>query len=97
MAKTSVRKDLHSPCLARVIAATTAAVLHSTAAPASAQHLPCGVMFHGAGNFVWIDSSGTTVTTVVTAESVGIYCPIAPTELDATNAVAVTVFWQPEP
>lgn len=97
MATTPVRTDTNPPVFGRVIAISTAAVLHSTAAPANAQVMPSGVIFHNAGNFVWIDASGTTVTTVVPATACGLFVPISPTALDATNAVAVTVLWHPEP
>lgn len=91
-------KHSDPPCVARVFAATTAAVLHSTDAPTGCKHLPAGVIFHGVGNFVWKDATGTTVTTVVAAVAsggvVGVFIPIAPAELDVTNAVPVTVFWR---
>jgi hypothetical protein len=92
----ALRTVKHSdpPCLARNFAASAAADLHDVDAPLGAKHLPAGVMFNAAGNFNWTDASGTDVTTVITAESVGIYCPIAPAALQADNAVAVTVFWR---
>lgn len=87
------------PAFGRNVAATTAATLHldvasGGVAPPGVNHLPCGVMFNAAGNFNWVDASGTDITTVVTAESVGILCPIAPAALQSDNAVAVTVFWR---
>ena len=87
-------KSSDPPCVARAFASGAARVLHEADAPEGCKHLPAGVIFHGAGNFIWEDATGTAVTTVVTAESVGIFCPIAPAELGATNAVAVTVFWR---
>lgn len=91
-------KHSDPPCVGRVIAATTAAVLHDSDAPTGCKHLPAGVIFHNVGNFVWKDATGTTVTTVVAAVAsggvVGVFVPIAPAELDATNAVAVTVLWR---
>lgn len=92
----ALRTMKHSdpPCVARAFAASAARVLHEDDAPDGCKHLPAGVIFHGAGNFIWEDATGTSVTTVVTAESVGIYCPIAPAELLVSNAVAVTVFWR---
>ncbi len=87
-------KHSDPPCVARVFATLTAAVLHDADAPTGCKHLPSGVMFHTAGNFVWKDATGTTLTTVVTAESLGIYCPIAPAELVVTSVPALTVFWR---
>lgn len=91
-------KHSDPPCVGRVIAATTAAVLHDADAPDGCKHLPAGVIFHGVGNFVWKDVTGATVTTVVAAVAsggvVGIFVPIAPAELTSANAVAVTVFWR---
>lgn len=86
------------PCIAKVFAASAAAVLHEDDAPAECKHLPCGVIFHGVGNFIWKDALGTQLTTVVAAVAsggqVGMFLPIAPAELVATNGVAVTVFWR---
>jgi hypothetical protein len=96
MALVATKNDF-PPTVGRVFAASAARVLHDTDAPAGCKHLPAGVIFHAAGNFIWTDASGTTVTTVVTAESVGIFCPIAPAGLDATNAVACTVLWRKGP
>lgn len=93
MALNQVKNTFGPPPVGRVFAKTAARVLHDADAPAGCKHLPSGVIFHEAGNFVWKDVDGTTNTTVVTAESVGIFCPIAPAELDSTNAVACTVFW----
>jgi hypothetical protein len=62
MAKSSVRRDLFAPCLAKTFAASTAAVLHSTDAPSNAQHLPCGVVIGvgaAAGQFVFTAVTGT--------------------------------------
>lgn len=87
-------KQSDPPCVARVFAIDTVAVLHDADAPTGCKHLPAGVIFHTAGNFVWKDATGTTLTTVVTAESLGIWCPIAPAELTAANKAAVTVFWR---
>lgn len=81
----------HVPCLARNVAATTAAVLHDAAAPIGAKQLPVGVISDTAGVFDWIDASGTNVTTTLAA---GIFTPISPAEIRATSAVAVTVFWE---
>lgn len=91
-------KNSDPPCVARVVAATTAAVLHDADAPTGCKHLPSGVIFHNVGSFVWKDATGATVTTVVPAAAdggrVGVYVPIAPAELTVANAVAVTVFWR---
>ena len=87
-------KHSDPPCVARVFATTTAAVLHDADAPTGCKHLPSGVMFHTAGNFVWKDATGATVTTVIPAASLGIYCPIAPAELTPSNVPALTVFWR---
>lgn len=95
MALISNRSDFYAPCVGKVIAATTAAVLHDADSPINCKHMPCGVIFHGAGNFVWKDVQGTTNTTVVPATATGLYVPIAPAELTVANAVPVTVFWVP--
>jgi hypothetical protein len=91
-------KSSDPPCVARVFASGAARVLHDADAPEGCKHLPAGVIFHGVGNFVWKDATGATVTTVVAAVAsggvVGVFVPIAPAELDATNGVAVTVFWR---
>ncbi len=96
----ALRTVKHSdpPCVARVFAESTAAVLHEAGAPTGCKHLPAGVIFHEVGNFVWIDATGTTVTTVVAAVAaggvVGVFVPISPAELTVANEVAVTVFWR---
>ncbi len=96
----ALRTVKHSdpPCVGRVIAATTAAVLHEADAPTGCKHLPAGVIFHNVGNFVWIDATGTTVTTVVAAVAnggvVGMFVPISPAEVTVANAVAFTCFWR---
>ncbi len=92
----ALRTVKHSdpPCVARNFATLTAAVLHDADAPTGCKHLPAGVIFHTAGNFVWVDATGTTVTTVITAESLGIYCPISPAQIVVTSVPAVTVFWR---
>jgi hypothetical protein len=96
----ALRTVKHSdpPCVARVIAASTAAVLHDADAPTGCKHLPAGVIFHNVGSFVWIDATGATVTTVVAAVAsggvVGVFVPISPAELTVANAVAVTVLWR---
>ncbi len=82
-----------APCIARNFAASVAAVLHEADAPAGCYHLPAGVMFNAAGNFNWTDATGTDITTVVTEESAGTFCPLAPAQLQVDNAVACTVFW----
>jgi hypothetical protein len=91
-------KSSDPPCVARAFAASAARVLHDADAPEGCKHLPAGVIFHGDGNFIWKDATGTTVTTVVAdAESggvMGVFVPIAPAELTADNEVAVTVFWR---
>lgn len=99
MAKCTVRADLHGPVYARNVAGSTAAILHQDSnnggvAPPGVNVLPCGVISATAGNFIWQDVSGTTITTALAA---GIYTPICPTSIDSTSVVAVTVFWQPEP
>lgn len=93
MALNQVKKCFAAPPVARVFAASAARVLHDADAPAGCKHLPSGVIFHGAGNLVWKDADGTTNTTVIPATACGIFNEIALAELDATNAVAVTVFW----
>lgn len=98
MALQSPRNAYGSPPLARVVATLTAAILHQEVsaggvAPVGVNHLPSGVIFHTAGTFTWTDASGTTVATVVTAESLGIWCPIAPAAIQVTSVPAVTVFW----
>ncbi len=87
-------KNSDPPCVGRVFAASAARVLHDDDAPTGCKHLPAGVIFHGNGNFIWKDATGTTCTTVVPATATGLFVPIAPAELDATNAVAVTVLWR---
>jgi hypothetical protein len=91
-------KSSDPPCVAKVIAKSTAAVLHGADAPDGCKHLPAGVIFHEVGNFVWKDALGNSVTTVVAAVAsggvVGVFVPIAPAEIDASNGVALTVFWR---
>lgn len=93
MALNQVKNNFAAPPVGRVFAISVARVLHDTDAPAGCRHLPDGVIFHNSGNFVWKDVDGTTNTTVVPATACGFFVPIAPAELDATNAVAVTVLW----
>lgn len=96
----ALRTVKHSdpPCVARVFAIDTAAVLHDADAPTGCKHLPAGLLFHNVGDFVWKDATGTTITTPVAAVAaggvVGVYVPISPSELTAANKVAVTVFWR---
>ena len=97
MALKTIKND-GSPPIARHFDASTAAVLHDDDAPVGCKHLPAGVFLEddGAGegaDLVWVDATGTTVTTAIPAGAAGRYLPIAPAELDASNAVAVTVFW----
>ena len=101
MALNSVKSTFGAPPVARVFAAATAVVLHNIAGAPPVpgpelppiNHLPAGVIFHNAGNFIWIDADGVTNTTVVPASACGLFVPIAPAQLSVTNAVAVTVFW----
>jgi hypothetical protein len=93
MALNTVKNSFGPPPVARVFASGAARVLHDTDAPAGCKHLPSGVIFHGAGNFIWTDADGTVNTTVIPATATGLFVPIAPAGLDATNAVALTVFW----
>jgi hypothetical protein len=89
-----------APCIARQFATTTAAVLHEDArgggdAPDGVRHLPAGVVLDGTdatatADLVFIDATGTTVTMALQP---GVFHPIAPAELDATNVPVVTVFW----
>jgi hypothetical protein len=96
----ALRTVKHSdpPCVARVIADNTAAVLHDADAPPGCKHLPAGVIFHEVGNFVWIDATGTTVTTVVAAVAsggvIGVFVPISPAEVTTANDVEFTCFWR---
>ncbi len=94
----ALRTVKHSdpPCVARVFPISTVAVLHDTDAPTGCKHLPAGLIAHTntGANLVWIDATGTTVTTVIPAGAAGHYLPISPAELTGANAVAVTVFWR---
>jgi hypothetical protein len=99
MANATVRDDLMAPCFARNVAATTAAILHLDVlgggiAPPGVNHLPCGVIADTAAALVWVDASGTTITTTLAA---GIFTRIAPKEITVASAPAITVFWNPEP
>jgi hypothetical protein len=94
----TVRNDLHAPVYWRAFAVSTAAVLHSTDAPAPAQNLPSLVIFNGGaagGNAVFKDVGGTTVTFALQA---GQMLPIGGVaELTSANACTVLVGWCPEP
>lgn len=92
----ALRTVKHSdpPCVARVIAANTAADLHDADAPEGCKHLPAGVIFHTAGTFEWTDATGTNVSTIIAASGLGIFCPIAPAAIRAATTPAVTVFWR---
>lgn len=103
MANATVRDDHAPPCFFRNVAATTAAILHldtsnGGVAPPGVNHLPAGIMVQGTGGtlqpVVILDASGTAVTIELLP---GIFYRIAPKEIDATNAEAITVFWHPEP
>jgi|SRR5690606_30482592 len=100
MAQSSVRRDLFAPPFAKTFAASTPAVLHSTDAPANAQHLPCAVLIGvgaAAGQFVFVDANGVTNTVELGDIVDPLYLPIAPAELTEANDFPVTVFWNPAP
>ena len=98
MALTSLRTDLHAPVYWRAFAVSTAAVLHSTDAPAQCQVLPAIVIFNGGsagGNAVFKDVGGTTTTFALQA---GQILPIGGVaELTSANACIALVGWCPEP
>lgn len=98
MALQTVRTDLHPPTLWKAFAVSTAAVLHSTDAPANAQCLPSIVFFNGGaagGNAVFKDCNAVTTTFAVAA---GQLLPIGGVaELTSANACTVLVGWCPEP
>lgn len=98
MALATVRNDLHAPVYWRAFAVSTAAVLHSTDAPAQCQVLPAIVIFNGGaagGNAVFKDVGGTTTTFALQA---GQLLPIGGVaELTNTNACIALVGWNVEP
>jgi hypothetical protein len=98
MALATVRNDLHAPVYWRAFAVSTAAVLHSTDAPAQCQVLPAIVIFNGGaagGNAVFKDVGGTTTTFALQA---GQLLPIGGVaELTSANACTVLVGWNVEP
>lgn len=98
MALATVRNDLHAPVYWRAFAVSTAAVLHSTDAPAQCQVLPAIVIFNGGaagGNAVFKDVGGTTTTFALQA---GQLLPIGGVaELTTGNACTVLVGWNVEP
>ncbi len=98
MALQSVRQDLHAPTLWATVAVSTAAVLHTTAAPANAQHLPSIVIFNGGsagGNAVFKDQAGTTLTYALQAGQMLAIGGVS--EITSANACIVLVGWVPEP
>ncbi len=98
MALQTIRTDLHPPTLWATVAVSTAAVLHSTAAPPNAQLLPSIVIFNGGaagGNAVFKDQAGTTLTYALQAGQMLAIGGVA--EITAANACIVLVGWCPEP
>jgi uncharacterized protein YigE (DUF2233 family) len=98
MALNTIRTDLHPPTLYATVAVSTAAVLHTTAAPTNAQHLPSFVCFNGGasgGNAVFKDQAGTTITYALQAGQMLVIGGVA--EITAANACVVLVGWNPEP
>ena len=98
MGLATVRNDLHAPVYWRAFAVSTAAVLHSTDAPAQCQVLPAIVIFNGGaagGNAVFKDVGGTTTTFALQA---GQLLPIGGVaELTNANACIALVGWNVEP
>jgi hypothetical protein len=87
------RSDMYAPCVMKTFATATAADLTGVDAPRNAQHLPCGVIVQGAGNFVFNDINGVT-NTIAIAAGAPLYLPIAPAALLVGNTIAsTTVCW----
>jgi hypothetical protein len=98
MALQTIRADIHPPTLWATVAVSTASVLHTTGAPANAQHLPSYVAFNGGaagGNAVFKDQAGTTITLALQAGQMLVVGGVA--EITSANACVVLVGWNPEP
>jgi hypothetical protein len=101
MALSQPRADLHAPPFSKTFTDFTAdLVLHSTSAPANAQHLPASifVIAEAADVLAFLDANGQSNTLAFTAGFYGtLPFTIATITNTTTTVTSVTASWHPEP